>query len=189
MNQRDSRADRDRVAPRAEAVDRAGPRYHKAPPARGEPRRGECRADGGRPRRGRTRRVRDHSPGRALPRMARSNDGPLSECTPQKPTLRERPLVAQSGRSWIVRVRNRWSRGRRQCARRGQGSPIQRASSNAPVSAIFTPRSPTTPAAAAMARQGLRAAPPKCRSGICRQMSLRHRWKRSARQGCRSCPD
>ena len=51
------------------------------------------------------------------------------------------------------------------------------------------PRSPTTSAAVAMVRQGLRAAPPKCRSGICRQMSLRHRSKRSARQGCRSCRD
>jgi hypothetical protein len=32
---------------------------------------------------------------------------------------------------------------------------------------ILRARSPTTPAAAAMAKQGLRAAPPKCRSGIC----------------------
>src|SRR5882757_5834785 len=29
-------------------------------------------------------------------------------------------LLARSGRSWVVRVRNRWSSGRRQCARRGQ---------------------------------------------------------------------
>jgi len=31
-----------------------------------------------------------------------------------------RLLLARSGRSWVVRVRNRWSSGRRQCARRGQ---------------------------------------------------------------------
>jgi glutathione S-transferase len=52
------------------------------------------------PHRDRTRRVRDHGPGRALPRVARSNDRPLSESAPQKPTLRERLLLAQSGRSY-----------------------------------------------------------------------------------------
>src|SRR5258705_12891520 len=59
-----------------------------------EPRRGECRTDGGRPRRDRTSRVRDHGSGRALPRVARSNDRPVSESAPQKPTLREWPLLA-----------------------------------------------------------------------------------------------
>src|ERR1700730_11855542 len=97
--ERDSRADRDPVAAAAKAVDCADLRYHKAPPARRESRRGECRVDGGRPRRDRTRRVRDHGPGRALPRMARSNDRPLSESAPQKPTLRERPLLAPFGRN------------------------------------------------------------------------------------------
>jgi aryl-alcohol dehydrogenase-like predicted oxidoreductase len=48
---------------------RADPRYDKAPPTGGEPRRGECRAGGARPHRDRTRRVRDHGPGRALPRV------------------------------------------------------------------------------------------------------------------------
>jgi aryl-alcohol dehydrogenase-like predicted oxidoreductase len=93
--ERDSRADRDRVAPRAEAVDRADPRYHKAPPAQGEPRRGECRADGARPRRDRTRRVRDHGPGCALPRVARSNDRPLSESAQEvSPALSNEELRA-----------------------------------------------------------------------------------------------
>jgi aryl-alcohol dehydrogenase-like predicted oxidoreductase len=41
----DARTDRPRLAVGSEALDRADPRHHQAPPARGEPRRGQRRAD------------------------------------------------------------------------------------------------------------------------------------------------
>jgi Aldo/keto reductase family len=51
------------------------PGHHKTPPHRGEHRCGGCRTDGGRHRRDRTCRVRDHSPGRALPEQLEAMTG------------------------------------------------------------------------------------------------------------------
>ena len=74
----DARANRARLAARAEAMDRADPRHHEAAPVGGEHRRGECRTHGGRPPRDRGRGCEDHGAGSAASRVGAEADGRLS---------------------------------------------------------------------------------------------------------------
>jgi aryl-alcohol dehydrogenase-like predicted oxidoreductase len=63
----DARADRARLAARAEALDRADSRHHQAPPAGGKSRRSRCRAHRGRSRRDRARRGQSPVEGERYP--------------------------------------------------------------------------------------------------------------------------